>query len=48
MDEIKKPLPSLYIESTIPSYATARDSRDVVRLARQIVTRAFWESKRHR
>jgi predicted nucleic acid-binding protein len=44
---MNKLLPSLYIETTIPSYATARDSRDVVRLVRQIVTRAFWEDKRH-
>ena len=44
---MSKPLPSLYVESTIPSYATARDSRDVVKLAKQIVTRAFWNSKRH-
>ncbi|MDR1788135.1 MAG: type II toxin-antitoxin system VapC family toxin [Treponema sp.] len=39
---------TLYIETTIPSYATARDSRDVVYLADQLVTRAFWEDERRR
>jgi hypothetical protein len=37
---------SLYIETTIPSYATSRESRDIVTAARQIVTRQFWEEKR--
>ena len=45
---MNKILPSLYVESTIPSYATARDSRDVVRLTRQIITRTLWEEKRHK
>lgn len=38
----------LYVESTIPSYIMARDSRDVVHLGHQIVTRAFWENERNR
>ncbi|MDR0656451.1 MAG: type II toxin-antitoxin system VapC family toxin [Treponema sp.] len=39
---------SLYIETTIPSYATAKDSRDVLKLGKQIVTRAFWKDERHK
>jgi len=39
---------TLYIETTIPSYAAARDSRSVQHLADQLVTRAFWEDERHR
>jgi len=39
---------SLYIETTIPSYATAWDSRDVLKYHRQIITRAFWRDERHR
>ncbi|MDR3172105.1 MAG: type II toxin-antitoxin system VapC family toxin [Treponema sp.] len=39
---------SLYVESTIPSYATAWDSRDVVTLGRQVQTREFWRNERHR
>ena len=38
----------LYIESTIPSYITARDSRYALRLTRQFITRAFWENERNR
>jgi hypothetical protein len=38
---------SVYIESTIPSYATARPSSDVVTAGRQYLTRFFWEEKRH-
>jgi len=45
MDRI---LPSLYVESTIPSYATARDSLDRIRFHRQIVTRVFWENERNK
>ena len=38
----------LYIESTIPSYITARDSRDILHFANQIITRTFWENERYR
>jgi hypothetical protein len=38
---------SLYLESTIPSYATARESRDVIKTARQSMTKFFWEQERH-
>jgi hypothetical protein len=37
---------SLYLESTIPSYATARESKDVIKAARQTMTRLFWEYER--
>jgi predicted nucleic acid-binding protein len=43
-----KEKPSLYIETTIPSYATAWDSLDLLKLHRQVVTRAFWRDERHR
>jgi hypothetical protein len=37
--------PSLYIETTVPSYYVSRDSRDVVVLAHQQITRAWWETR---
>jgi hypothetical protein len=37
---------SVYIETTIPSYITAKDSRDVLKLFRQTIARRFWESER--
>jgi hypothetical protein len=37
---------SLYLESTIPSYITARESEDVIKTARQSMTRLFWEQER--
>jgi hypothetical protein len=40
--------PSLYVESTIPSYITARDSNDVVKLAKQLQSRDFWEHERYK
>lgn len=36
----------VYIESTIPSYATARPARDLLQAARQQLTRDWWEMKR--
>jgi hypothetical protein len=45
MDDEKK---SLYIESTIPSYATARISRDIITAGRQLTTKIFWEQERHK
>jgi predicted nucleic acid-binding protein len=35
----------VYLETTIPSYLTARPSRDIVRAAEQEVTRAWWASR---
>lgn len=38
---------SVYIETTIVSYLTARPSGDVINTARQQLTRAWWEARRH-
>jgi len=37
--------PSLYIETTVPSYYASRDSRDVIVLAHQQITRLWWETR---
>jgi len=37
--------PSLYIETSVPSYYVSRDSRDVVVLAHQQITRVWWETR---
>jgi len=37
---------TIYIETTIPSYLTANPSRDIFQLARQGITRQWWETKR--
>jgi hypothetical protein len=39
---------SLYVESTIPSYATARESANALNLLRQAQTRAFWDQERRK
>jgi hypothetical protein len=39
---------SVYIESTIPSYATARESKDVIVAAHQAETKLFWERERQK
>ena len=41
-------MPTVYIEISIVSYLTARPSRDVVTLARQELTREWWNSRRQR
>jgi len=43
MEDEKK---SVYIESTIPSYITAKESKDVIKAARQSMTKLFWEQER--
>ena len=39
--------PKVYLETTIPSYLTARPSRDLVVAAHQEVTREWWEVRRN-
>jgi hypothetical protein len=39
---------SVYVETTIPSYVTARPSSDSIKLLRQIITQTFWENERHK
>ena len=39
---------SMYIETTIPSYVTAKASRDLITAHRQAVTRLFWENERQK
>ena len=38
---------SIFIETTIPSYYVARPSRDLLQLARQELTREWWDIQRH-
>jgi len=37
--------PSVYVETTVVSYYVSRDSRDVVVLAHQQITRSWWENR---
>ena len=39
---------SVYLESTIPSYATSKESKDVIKAARQSMTKLFWEQEREK
>jgi hypothetical protein len=39
---------SIYLETTIPSYATAKPSTDIIVAARQLLTNLFWEKERHK
>jgi predicted nucleic acid-binding protein len=38
--------PTVYIETTVVSYLTAWPSRDLVRLAQQVLTREWWDGER--
>ena len=38
-------MPRVYIETTIPSFLTARPSQDVVIAGKQITTRLWWERR---
>ncbi len=40
--------PTLYLETTIPSYLAARTSKDIVTAGNQILTHEFYESERHK
>jgi hypothetical protein len=46
--EFVKTKESIYLETTIPSYATARPSTDIIVAARQLLTNLFWEKERHK
>jgi len=41
-------VPSVYVETTIPSYLVARRSRDLIVSAHQQLTHDWWETARHR
>jgi len=43
MNDLQK---SVYIETTIPSYATAKPSMDIISANRQNITKLFWEYER--
>jgi hypothetical protein len=36
---------SVHIETTIPSYATSRASRDLIKAYRQTITKLFWDKE---
>lgn len=44
----ESPKPKVYIETSVISYLTGRPSKDTLALARQRVTRTWWENSRQR
>ncbi|MFH1921209.1 MAG: type II toxin-antitoxin system VapC family toxin [Planctomycetota bacterium] len=40
-------MPSVYIETTIPSYLTAWPAKNLIAAAHQAITREWWERRRH-
>jgi len=47
MDDHPEPLASLYLETSVVSYATARLSRDPLIRGHQELTRRWWDESRH-
>jgi predicted nucleic acid-binding protein len=45
MEKLQK---SVYIETTIPSYATAKPSIDIISANRQNITKLFWEYEKNK
>ena len=41
-------MPSVYIETTIPSYLTAAPSRDLIIAGHQQITHAWWRTAKDR
>ena len=42
-----EPKPTLYVETTIPSYLVSRPSKDLVIAGYQVITHEFWHGKRN-
>ncbi len=41
------PKPKVYLETSVISYLTARPNRDIVKMAKQELTREWWATSRH-